>query len=98
MTEVKTLFDAGVRMDEAHSALIDCLDLLNLIVEGLGDESAGNKEIFIARLPMYFGALSMLQRGMLQLSEELEYDCNAVMNAHNKQREAQNGQQPQVWN
>ena len=46
----------------------------------------------------YFGALSMLQRGMLQLSEELESDCNAVMNAHNKQREAQNGQQPQAWN
>ena len=98
MNEVKTLYDAGVRMDEAHGISMDCLKLLNLIVEWLGDESAGDKEIFISRLPMYFGALSMLQRGMLQLSEELESDCNAVMNAHNKQREAQNGQQPQAWN
>lgn len=32
MNEVKTLFDAGVRIDEAHAVLTDCIDLLNLIV------------------------------------------------------------------
>lgn len=87
MNEVKTLFDAGVRIDEAHAVLTDCIDLLNLIVEGLEDESAGNKESFIARIPMYFGALSMLQRGMLQLAGELESDCSAVIEAHKKQKE-----------
>ena len=87
MNEVKTLYDAGVRLDEAHGISMDCLNLLNLIVEWLGDESAGDKEIFISRLPMYFGALSMLQRGMWKLSEDLESDSNAVMEAYSKQRE-----------
>ena len=89
MNEVKTLYDAGVRMDEAHGISMDCLNLLNLIVECLGDESAGDKEIFISRLPMYFGARSMLQRGMWKLSEDLESDSNAVMEAYNKQRKEQ---------
>lgn len=48
MTEVKTLFDAGVRMDEAHSALIDCLDLLNLIVSGWEMRAQGIKRFSLA--------------------------------------------------
>ena len=96
MSEIKTLYDAGVVADDAFAALNQSISALIVTLESMDDdglqprakESPALAINFAARFPMYSDALHLILRHMGDSLDTLRAGTDGIFAASAKQREA----------